>query len=105
MRKMMNLLAGSAVALALGAGFAATSNAQDTSKHEAYNEPNISKDEAYCRALVNLYRGKGQGKEAWSESLDLSVADDQCWNGNPEPAIPVLEKRLRDLGYTLPPRT
>ena len=96
MRKMMNVLAGSAVVLALGAGFAATSNAQ---------EPGISKDEAYCRALVNTYRGAGQGKEGWNESLDLSVADDQCWNGNPEPAIPVLEKRLRDMGYTLPPRS
>jgi hypothetical protein len=94
MRKMMNVLAGSAVALALGAGFAASSNAQD-----------LSKDEAYCRALVNVYRGGGHGLEGWSESLDLSVADDQCWNGNPEPAIPVLEKRLRDMGYTLPPRT
>ena len=96
MRKMMSVFAGSAVALALGAGFAASSNAQG---------PEISKDEAYCRALVDTYRGHGQGHEAWDESLDLSVADDQCWNGNPEPAIPVLEKRLRDMGYTLPPRT
>ena len=94
MRKMMNVLVGSTVALVVGAGFAASSNAQD-----------LTKDEAYCRQLVDAYRGGGRGLEGWSESLDLSVADDQCWTGNPEPAIPVLEKRLRDMGYTLPPRS
>jgi hypothetical protein len=94
MKKMMNVLAGSAVALVVGAGFAASSNAQD-----------VAKDEAYCRQLVDLYKGGGHGLEGWSESLDLSVADDQCWNNNPEPAIPVLEKRLRDMGYTIPPRS
>jgi hypothetical protein len=90
---MTNVLAGSAVALVVGAGFAASSNAQD-----------LTKDEAYCRQLVNTYRPAHDGG-TWSESLDLSVAVDQCWSGNPEPAIPVLQKRLRDMGYTVPPRS
>jgi hypothetical protein len=94
MRTMMNVLVGSTVALVVGVSFAASSNARD-----------LTKDEAYCRKLVDLYRGGGHGLEGWSESLDLSVADDQCWSGNPEPAIPVLEKRLRDMGYTVPPRS
>jgi hypothetical protein len=93
MRKMMNVFAGSALALVVGAGFAASSSAQD-----------LTKDEAYCRQLVDTYRPSHDGGP-WSESLDLSVAVDQCRSGNPEPAIPVLQKRLRDLGYTVPARS
>ena len=94
MRKMMNVLAGSAVALVVGAGLATSSNAQ-----------NVSKDEAYCRQLVDDYRGMIKGGPAWTESLDLTVAIDQCRNGDPEAAIPVLQERLHGQGYTIPPRS
>jgi len=36
--------------------------------------------------------------------LDTSVAINQCRDGNPGPAIPVLERRLRGNGFTVPPR-
>jgi len=39
------------------------------------------------------------------ESLDTSVAINQCRDGNPRPAIPVLERRLRGNGFIVPPRS
>jgi hypothetical protein len=66
-------------------------------------------DVAYCRRLADLYyryigqpdygsiRGIGPG------SLDSEVAAAQCRQGNTE-GIPVLERVLRNNGFTLPPR-
>jgi hypothetical protein len=95
MRKMMVVTASSVAALIVVAGFAASSNAQD-----------LSKDQAYCNMLVKEFTegAKGRGGTA-PQSLDLSVAIAQCREGNPEPAIPVLQQRLRDSGFTVPPRT
>jgi hypothetical protein len=39
------------------------------------------------------------------ESLDTSVAINQCRDGNPRPAIPVLEEKLLDNGFSLPPHS
>jgi hypothetical protein len=36
---------------------------------------------------------------------DAAVAIAQCREGNPKPAIPVLEKKLRDNRIPVPPRT
>jgi hypothetical protein len=36
---------------------------------------------------------------------DTAVAIAQCQEGNPKPAIPVLEQKLRDNRITVPPRT
>jgi hypothetical protein len=48
----------------------------------------------------------GRGERGFApESLDTSVAIAQCQEGNPGPAIPVLEKLLRDNGFTVPTRT
>ncbi len=66
-------------------------------------------DVAYCRRLADLYyryigqpeygsiRGTSPG------SLDSEVAAAQCRQGNTE-GIPVLERVLRNNGFTLPPR-
>jgi hypothetical protein len=62
-------------------------------------------DAAYCRSLANLYTtyagtvggslgGNTRGDEP--ADLDAKVAIAQCQEGNPDPAIPVLEQKLRD---------
>ena len=66
-------------------------------------------DVAYCNRLADLYeryigrnefssnRGFGRG------SLESDVASTQCRSGNTA-GIPVLERVLRNNGFTLPPR-
>jgi hypothetical protein len=95
MRKMMVVLASTTTALVVSAGFATTGNAQD-----------ISSDQAYCNRLVREFTSNfGVRGGTAPQSLDLSVAIAQCREGNPTPAIPVLQERLRDAGFTVPPRT
>ncbi len=84
---------GAVAALLMAAAYAPSSYAQD-----------LGSDQAYCRKLVDQWRMSGSHKGG-DESLDFVVAVDQCRSGNPEPAIPVLEQRLRDNGFTLPPRS
>ena len=63
-------------------------------------------DAAYCAKLAELvtkYIGKqinGQNRPD-SESL---VAMDRCDHGDTAAGIPILEKKLRNGGFTLPPR-
>jgi hypothetical protein len=79
--------------LLTAAAYAPSSYAQD-----------LAKDEAYCRQLIHEY-SMGQPRKTTIESLRTIVAIDQCRSGNPEPAIPVLEQRMRDEGFTVPPRS
>jgi hypothetical protein len=58
-------------------------------------------DQAYCMELSQIFFGKG-GNE---RSNDTAIAIAQCQEGNAKVAIPVLERRARDEGYTLPPRS
>jgi hypothetical protein len=81
-------------ALVAVAGVASNASAQE-----------LAKDQAYCRQLVDEYTQGGLGNGPWSQSLDMSVAIDQCRSGNPEPAIPVLQERLRDAGFDVPARS
>ncbi len=66
-------------------------------------------DVAYCNRLADLYdRYLGQadyGSERgyYPGSLQSQVASSQCRTGNPA-GIPVLERVLRNNGFTLPPR-
>ena len=63
-------------------------------------------DAAYCTKLgelVTKYIGKqinGQNRPD-SESL---VAMDRCDHGDTAAGIPILEKKLKNGGFTLPPR-
>jgi hypothetical protein len=63
-------------------------------------------DAAYCAKLAELvtkYIGKqinGQNRPD-SESL---VAMDRCDHGDTAAGIPILERKLRSGGFTLPPR-
>jgi len=70
-------------------------------------------DAAYCRSLVNLYKAYtgtvggslgGDTRGGEPADLDASVAIAQCQEGNPGPAIPVLQQKLRDSRVTVPPR-
>ncbi len=66
-------------------------------------------DVAYCNRLAALYDryvGRNEfspGREFGRGSLDGNVASAQCRQGNPA-GIPVLERVLRNNGFSLPPR-
>ena len=94
MSKSVPLFAVAMASLIAGLSVATSSNAQSPMS-----------DAAYCHSLVKAYTfGKGERGFA-PESLETSVAIAQCQEGNPGPAIPVLEKLLRDNGFTVPTRT
>jgi hypothetical protein len=70
-------------------------------------------DAAYCQSLVNLYTTYagnvggslgGNTRGGPPADLDAKVAIAQCQEGNPRPAIPVLEQKLRDNRIAVPPR-
>jgi len=84
---------GAVAALLTAAAYAPSSYAQD-----------LAKDEAYCRQLIHEY-SMGMPRSQTIEGLGTAVAIDQCRSGNPEPAIPVLQQRMRDEGFTVPPRS
>lgn len=63
----------------------------------------LAKDQAYCHKLLDACTLAGGG--SLPQSLDLSVAIDQCRSDNPEPAVPVLQRRLRDAGFDVPARS
>src|SRR5882757_10332464 len=70
MKKTAALLAGVIVPLVAGMGIATSSNAQSATN-----------DEAYCVALVNEYTHGGIERGFSPESLDTSVAINQCRDG------------------------
>ncbi|MEA2846660.1 MAG: hypothetical protein QOG78_1941 [Rhodospirillaceae bacterium] len=94
MNKSAKLLIAAIAPLIAGASIATSSNAQSAMS-----------DEAYCRVLVNEYTHGGIERGFAPESLDTSVAINQCQQGNPRPAIPVLEQKLRNSGFTVPSRS
>ena len=66
-------------------------------------------DAAYCNRLADLYEryiGRNEfstNREFGRGSLEGDVASNQCRQGNPA-GIPVLERVIRNNGFTLPPR-
>ena len=66
-------------------------------------------DVAYCQRLVAVYDryiGRNEfssNREFGRGSLDGDVASAQCRQGDPA-GIPVLERVLRNNGFSLPPR-
>jgi hypothetical protein len=59
-------------------------------------------DKAYCAQLSSLYRKYVQNSPGRQFDVDASVALDNCQKGNTAAAIPVLEKKLRESGFSLP---
>ena len=96
MTKSTSLVAAAIVSLVVGLGVATSSNAQSPMS-----------DQAYCHLLVEKYTvGKdGELKFGRSEVGNAAaVAIAQCLEGNPGPAIPVLEQQMHDRKINLPSR-
>jgi hypothetical protein len=93
MKKTAALLASAVVPLVAGLVITASSNAQS-----------VMTDEAYCRVLVKELTHGGIERGFAPESFETSVAINQCLDGNPQPAIPVLERKLIGNDFNVPPR-
>ena len=66
-----------------------------------------SDDAAYCAqlgALALRYTGSAGGQGGLRPDFTTVVAIDGCRKGNTAAGIPVLEKTLRNNGFTLPKR-
>ena len=66
-----------------------------------------SDDAAYCAQLGNLalrYTGSAGGNGGLRPDFTTLGAIDDCNTGNTAAGIPVLEKKLRSNGFTLPRR-
>jgi hypothetical protein len=64
-------------------------------------------DAAYCAslsALASRYLVGGTSQGRGVPDLDTSTAIDQCRRGNTAAGIPVLERKLRSNGFSLPKR-
>lgn len=70
---------------------------------------NAPPDQRYCWTLSELYRRYVGNPITETSSIRRNDAEAQralaqCQQRNPGPAIPVLERKLLDAGFTLPPR-
>jgi len=63
----------------------------------------LTYDGRYTGTVGGSLGGDTRGGEP--ADLDAKVAIAQCQEGNPKPAIPVLEQKLRDNRIPVPPRT
>ena len=63
-------------------------------------------DAAYCTALSDLARRyiSQPGDQRSAPDLEVSIALDDCQKGRTARAIPVLERKLTNRGFTLPKR-
>ena len=59
-------------------------------------------DKAYCAQLAAMYRRYVQNGPGRRVDVEATAALEDCSKGNTATAIPVLEKRLRDSGFSLP---
>ena len=64
--------------------------------------PARADEKAYCTELSSLYRKYVQNSPGRQFDVEASVALDDCRKGNTAAAIPVLEKKLRESGFSLP---
>ena len=96
MTESNSLFAAAIVSLFVGLGFATSSNAQSPMS-----------DQDYCRLLVDKYTiGSDQGQKYGRSEVGnaTAVAIAQCQEGNPGPAIPVLQQKLREADIPVPTR-
>jgi hypothetical protein len=94
MSKSYTLFVAATAPLIAGVCIATGSNAQSTTS-----------DSDYCHSLVSALSMGGESRGSLMVDTDAAVAIAQCQEGNPKPAIPVLEKKLRDNRIPVPPRT
>ena len=93
MNKSISLLAAAIVTLVVGLGLATSSNAQSPMS-----------DQAYCQSLLKALREGTGTVRGLPVGNSTAVAIAQCQEGNPGPAIPVLEQQLRDRDIAVPTR-
>jgi hypothetical protein len=93
MNKSTSLLAATIISLVVGLGFATGGNAQSPMG-----------DADYCQALIKAWDVGGPQRGRWEGELDTAVAIAQCREGDPGPAIPVLQQKLRDAKIPVPTR-
>ncbi|MEA2800422.1 MAG: hypothetical protein QOE49_517 [Rhodospirillaceae bacterium] len=96
MTKSTSLVAAAIVSLVVGLGVTTSSNAQSPMS-----------DQDYCRLLVDKYTiGSDQGQKYGRSEVGnaTAVAIAQCQEGNPGPAIPVLQQKLREADIPVPTR-
>ena len=99
MRKSTSLLAAAIASLVVGVGLATGSNAQTSARSSM-------SDEAYCQSMLKELREHGWGTvRGLPVGNATAVAIAQCEEGQPGPAIPVLEQQMRDRKINLPPRS
>ena len=60
------------------------------------------KDMDYCAKLAALYRRYVQNSPGRQYDAEAAVAQDDCQKGNTAVAIPILERKLIESGFTLP---
>ena len=94
MNKFISLCAAATASVVAGMCIATSSNAQSATS-----------DAAYCQSLVKAYAKGGNAKGSLPVGNATAVAIGQCQEGNPGPAIPVLEQKLRDNNITVPARS
>ena len=100
MKKATTLLAAAIVSMVAGLGIATDSNAQSAAS-------STMSDQAYCQALYRALReyGTGTARGGLPVGVATAVAIAQCQEGNPKPAIPVLEQQLHDRRIPVPSRS
>jgi hypothetical protein len=59
-------------------------------------------DASYCAALSTLYRRYVQNSPGRQYDAEAAIAQEDCRKGNTAAALPILEKKLRESGFTLP---
>ena len=94
MKRSISLSAAAIAALVAVMGIATSSNAQPTTS-----------DAAYCQSLVKAYSIGGNARGSLPVGNATAIAINQCRDGNPRPAIPVLERKLRDNNIAVPARS
>jgi hypothetical protein len=88
-----SVLAAAILSMVIGLGVATSSNAQSPMG-----------DADYCQALIKAWDVGGPQRGRQETDLDASVAIAQCREGDPGPAIPVLQQKLRDAKIPVPTR-
>jgi len=71
--------------------------------------PGRADDLRYCARLSDLYvryvgRSEGPPRTGMTPDVNGGVALAKCKAGDPAAAIPILERKLTDAGFTLPRR-
>jgi hypothetical protein len=94
MNKSFSLFAAAIASLIAGMGIVTSSNAQSATS-----------DATYCQSLIKAYAIGGNARGSLPVGNATAIAINQCRDGNPRPAIPVLEQKLRDSNIAVPSRS